>query len=289
MRAMMPGHNQPSRNRARPPWAPLIQARPAGARLPSWCVKFLCAAWLAVLVRAEPAAPVTPDLDAILARVVASAAQDHDMEARFRASHAFVRTKVTDTLDGEGVVKKRESVTERHTPHAQATAPGLDDRSAAESASRRSRRAYERRDFEVTRAWLKRFEFTLAGRELLNGREAWVVDFKPAADQPPVSGVKEKFLSRTAGRFWVDTGDGWLARIQFRLIEPVTVAGGLVGALKHCEVAIRRERTASGVWFTRLLEWQIEGRALFSRRLMAHREDVTDVSAASGTTVTAAN
>jgi hypothetical protein len=42
-------------------------------------------------------------------------------------------------------------------------------------------------------------------------------------------------------------------------------------------VAFERARTADGLWYTRLLTWRIEGRKFFSRRIMEHRDEVSEV------------
>lgn len=227
----------------------------------------------AVVGRADDtAAPAAgpPDLDRLLRCAVANARQDREMEARFKARYAYVRTKTTDTLGPEGEVKRREHQRLEHTP----AHPEPDPWAEAEDGRPR---AYERRDVPVTTNLLQRFRFTLAGREELAGRPAWVVDFEPAGDRQPADSLIERFINRMAGRLWIDAAEQHVARAQFHLTGPVHVVGGLVGALKHCEVFLERARTEEGFWFTRLLTWRIEGRKLFVRRIMTHREELTDV------------
>jgi hypothetical protein len=224
-----------------------------------------------------------PDLDAILRRVIENAARDPELEARFKATHAFVRVKVTDSLDADGAVKKRDTKREEHDPRRAGHAPTAgSEGDEAETPVQKARRAYERRDFAVTSTLLRRFEFTLIDREDLDGRSAWLIDFRPADAQPPTHGIKEKFLSRTAGRLWVDVAEGFLVRARFHLTEPVHVVGGLVGSLKHCNIALERSRTANGLWFTRLLTWRIEGRKLFSRRILEHRDELSEIRPVAG-------
>lgn len=243
---------------------------------PGWsgATAMLLAALLPALAgRADDtAAPATapPDLDRLLRRAVANARQDREMEARFKARYAYVRTKTTDTLGPEGEVKKREHQRLEHTP----TCPEPDPWAEKDDGKTR---AYERRDVPVTTNLLQRFRFTLAGREELAGRPVWVVDFEPAGDRQPADSLIERFIKRMAGRLWIDAAEQHVTRAQFRLTGPVHVVGGLVGALKHCEVFFERARTGEGFWFTRLLTWRIEGRKLFARRIMTHHEELTDV------------
>ncbi len=215
-------------------------------------------------------APPPPDLDRLLQRAVQQAQRDREQEARFKARYAYVRTRTTDTLNAEGELKKREHQRFEHSP-----AHPEPDRWAEEGDARR--RAYERRDVPVSPHLLARFRFTLAGREALAGRPAWVVDFAPASDRLPANSLIERFINRMAGRLWIDAADEVVRRAEFHLTEPVNVAGGLVGALKAVEVRLARDRTAEGLWFTRRLTWRIEGRKLFSRRLMTHLEEITQV------------
>ena len=233
---------------------------------------------------AEPApAPVSadpPDLEALLRHAVENARRDREMEARFRARYAYVRTKLTETLNADGEVKKREYLRREHAPERPEPDPWAEAETEADAA--RSRRAYERRDVPVSTNLLARFRFTLAGRKEIAGRPAWVVDFAPAAERLPAANLIEKFINRMAGRVWIDAAEQYVRRGEFRLTEPVNVVGGLVGALRHCEVFFERTRTADGLWYTHLLTWRIEGRQLWSRRIMTHRETLTEVRPAPG-------
>lgn len=232
----------------------------------------IAAGVLAGAALADDAPP--PDLDRLLRRAVQQAQRDREHEARFKARYAYVRTRTTDTLNAGGELKKREHQRFEHSP----ARPEPDRWAEGEDARQR---AYERRDVPVTTNLLDRFRFTLAGRETLAGRPTWVVDFAPAGDSLPADSLIEKFINRMAGRLWIDAADELVSRAEFQLTAPVNVVGGLVGALKHCEVGFERGRTDEGLWFTRRLTWRIEGRKLFSRRIMTHVEEITQVHPAS--------
>lgn len=228
----------------------------------------------------DPAPADPPELEALLRHAVENARRDREMEARFRARYTYVRTKLTETLNANGVVKQREYLQREHSPERPESDPWASPEKESDAA--RSRRAYERRDVPVSTNLLARFRFTLAGREEIAGRPAWVVDFAPAAERQPAAHLIEKFINRMAGRVWIDTEEQHVRRGEFRLTEPVNVVGGLVGALRHCEVFFERTRTADGLWYTHLLTWRIEGRQLWSRRLMTHQETLTEVRPDSG-------
>ena len=92
-----------------------------------------------------------------------------------------------------------------------------------------------------------RFQFTLVGREVVNGRPALVLDFKPADKNLPVRNFKDHFINKAAGRIWVDKADYAIARADLHLTERVNVLGGLVGAVWKFTYSFDRERTADGL------------------------------------------
>ena len=91
---------------------------------------------------------------------------------------------------------------------------------------------------------VKRFQLTLVGREMLNGRPALVVDFKPLNDHLPVNQFADKFINQAAGRVWIDEADYAIAQAQIYLTEQVNVLGGLVGAVWKFTYAFTRAADA---------------------------------------------
>lgn len=247
-----------------------------------WLVRFACltgcvaaALWTSQVARAAGA----PDLELILLRVIKNAAQDQETERLFKTRYAFVRTKVTETRDGDGELKKRTVQRIENQPGA---APPGEDAENREGAAdpKAEQRGYERRDFEIKPELLKRFRFTLVGTDQWNDRPVWVIDFVPASDDLPAHSIKERFINKTTGRLWIDQAEEVLAKATFRLTEPVNVAGGLVGAVKKCEVETQRQRTQDGLWYPRRLVWHLEGRRLFWSKTIDHRDEVTEVQPA---------
>lgn len=248
------------------------------------------AAWAARAAAGPPASPMAPDartgedgsaapdLPAILRRTIENTARDREAEECFKARYAFTRTKVTETRDGKGRLKKRSE--ERWANPSPAGNGSSEDRASGqeEEADRpEAKRPYERHDFRVDAAILERFRFTYVGVGAVEGRPVWVVDFEPASERLPSASLKDRFINLTAGRVWIDQEDVTLAKATFRLVEPVNVVGGLVGALKQCAIAMERGRTEEGLWYSRLLTWQIEGRKFFSTRRMEHRAEIQEV------------
>ncbi len=119
---------------------------------------------------------------------------------------------------------------------------------------------------------VKRFQFTLAGREVLNGRQSFVVDVKPVSSQLPVKTFADNFINKTAGRLWVDGQDFAIARAELHLTGQVDVLGGLVGPVWTFNSAFTRLRTPEGYWFVRNMDWHLEGRAVVVNRIVDYHE-----------------
>jgi hypothetical protein len=92
-------------------------------------------------------------------------------------------------------------------------------------------KAFKKDDFALNNDLFGRFDFTVAGREVLNGRSALIVDFQPAKKNVPVRNLKDRFINKAAGRVWVDEADYKLVKADLHLTERVNVVGGLVGAV----------------------------------------------------------
>ena len=75
----------------------------------------------------------------------------------------------------------------------------------------------------------------------------------------------------------MDEADYVIAKADIHLTESVTVVGGLVGAVWKFNYGFNRERTADGLWFTRAVDWHLEGREVILRRAIDHHEAKTGV------------
>ena len=123
---------------------------------------------------------------------------------------------------------------------------------------------------------VKRFQFTLVGREMLNGRPSLVVDFKPLNDHLPVNQFADNFINKAAGRVWIDEEDYAIAQAQLHLTEQVNVLGGIVGAVWKFNYGFTRLRTPEGYWFARSMDWHLEGREVVINRIVDYHERKLD-------------
>jgi len=129
----------------------------------------------------------------------------------------------------------------------------------------------------LTTETLKRFEITYTGRELINGRPALMLDLKPAKKRPPENSIKDRIISRAAGRIWLDESDSALVKADLHLTQGLNIVGGLVGAVWKFNCCLERERTPDGLWYTGKLDWHLEGREVLVQRIVDCHEEKTAV------------
>jgi hypothetical protein len=241
--------------------------------------------WLLTLTvaRAEDAPPL-PDLDLVLERMIERAQLEEHNDHDFKQRYQFRTIRLREEFNAKGRVKKRKARDRLHEPDLESeptlylrattdeagASMELDERAAAEALT--SGRAFSRSDFPVDKQTLKRFDFTLKGREALGDRTVLVLDFVPAKKQPSPSGLKERLINRAAGRIWVDEQDWAVAKADLHLSEPVSVLGGVVGVLRSFTYLFQRERTEEGLWYPARVDWRLEGRQLFSNKVVVSEE-----------------
>jgi len=236
------------------------------------------------------AAPM-PRIDTVLKRVAAQAEKENENTQEFRKRYAYTRTRVTEYRNSKGEVKKREEKKGENDPLRNALAVAAQpvvakprrtddaksDQPVSDSHSKVRGKAFKKSEFILDEDLIGRFDFTVVGREVLNGRSALIVDFQPAKKKLPVRNLKDKFINRAAGRVWVDEADYAVAKVDLHLTEKVNVVGGLVGAVWKFTYDFLRERTPEGYWFTRNSKWHLEGREVFIRRTVDYHEQRTGV------------
>jgi hypothetical protein len=236
--------------------------------------------------------PPLPPVETVLARLLEQAQKEDEQERAFKEHYAYERTKITEFRNAKGVVKKREEDKSVKNPlivkvgrasrveklRTDAEEDATANAEVTDSHSNVRGKAFEKSDFPLNGELLKRFEFKLTGRELLKGRPALILDFKPVAGKLPERNLKERFINKAAGRVWVDEADYNLPKARLFLTERVNVVGGLVGAVWKFTYDFDRERTPEGLWYTRTVDWHLEGREVFVRRTVEYHEERTNVT-----------
>jgi len=238
-----------------------------------------------------------PSVAVILERALEQAKKEDAQEQAFKRTYFFNRSRVTEFKNSKGEVKKHEEKSSRHDPlrvlasdaKKAAAAPKLVQvnsagKSVSETETNIKGRAFEKSDFPLDSDLLSRFEFTFVKRETINGRSAFVLDFKPVNPPVPDRSFKDKFINKAAGRVWVDEEDAAVAKADLFLTRRVNVMGGMVGAVWKFTCTMERDRTPEGYWYIRNSNWHLEGREVFVQRVVDSQEKRSDLQRAQVTT-----
>jgi hypothetical protein len=227
-----------------------------------------------------------PTMDFLLQQVVARAVNKEDRnDDLFNMNYQYTRTRTWEYRNSHGELKSREEKSSLEnkpqrlaaqaaklpTQRKPAQAPVAKDEPLSETHSNIRGKALKVKDYSIPNL-VKRFQLTLVGREMLNGRPSLVVDFKPASDDPPVQSFADKFINKAAGRVWVDEADYAIVQAQLYLTKQVNVLGGLVGAVWKFTYDFTRLRTPEGYWFARRMDWHLEGREVVFNRIVDYHE-----------------
>lgn len=217
--------------------------------------------------------PPLPLVETVLERLAEQSQKEEANAREFKQRYHFTRSRATEIRNSKGELNKREVKAQVNKP---APNLGKPDAAAGTQTDRRSKPG-RKTDFAVDREFLQRFQFTLVGREPINGRPALILDLAPAAKKPPEHDLKDRIINKMAGRVWVDEAESVLVKADFHLTEKVNVVAGLVGAIASFSLSFNRTRTADGLWFTPRLEWHLDAREVFVRRTVDAQEEITEV------------
>jgi hypothetical protein len=227
-----------------------------------------------------------PSLDFVIQHVVAESSRETGIDRAFKQRYSYTRLRVTEYRNTDGDLESREQKTDMNQPHVATLAnhqqmagrsPTPQPIGASIQGDSVRGKAFDRNDFLMNPDLLNRFQFTLAGREVVNGRQALMVDFQPKSGVLPERSIKERFINHAAGRIWVDEQDYALVKADLHLTQRVNVFGGLVGTVWKCTYSFERARTEDGLWFVRNVDWHLEGRAVIFRRIVDYHEQWTNV------------
>ena len=237
-----------------------------------------------VLSRAEAVAPSSPPpLQTLIQRVMQTSAMENTEYHIFNQHYLYRRDRVTEFFDTAGNLKQLNEKMSTNNPVQSALRP----RPVAQPASYGKQSSDSqpsihgvslgKKEDLLNPDFIKRYTITVAGEEMINGRPAWVLDFKPASDKLPILNIKDRLLNCVAGRGWVDEGDYILEKAELHLTQKVSALGGIAGTVSKFTLSFDRVKTAEGYWFTRDLDWHLEAREATLHWVVSHHDGVIDV------------
>jgi hypothetical protein len=137
--------------------------------------------------------------------------------------------------------------------------------SPADRARRERRAAKDRRDEEETLDDLIRvFTFTLVERQVRDGQPMIAVAFTPRPDAAPKTDDGQ-IMKKVRGRAWVSELDHQVARVEFEMLEDVSLGLFLGKVYKGTTASVERRRVNDEVWLPAEMRFKGSGRALVRR------------------------
>ena len=226
-----------------------------------------------------------PTIDFLLQQVEARALKEDTNDDLFAMNYQYTRTRTWEYRNSAGQLTSHDekSSVENKPLHMALkaarlagnqpapTPPAVKDEPVSETHSNIRGKALKVKDYSIPNL-IKRFQFTIVGREMLNGRPTIVADFKPISNDLPVNQFADKFINKAAGRVWIDEEDYAIAQAHLYLTQQVDVLGGLVGAVWKFTYQFTRARTPEGYWFARNMDWHLEGREVVFNRIVDYHE-----------------
>jgi hypothetical protein len=236
-----------------------------------------------------PAATESLDVAALWREVIAN--QD-EIDNRV-AEYAFRQTETDREINDKGVLKKetvkvyevyplpnrepvQKLISENGVPLSAERAAKEDKRVQEEFAKaerekekdekkvaqRRAEREKKKAEGAEISPFLKVCDFVSPRREVLEGRETIVFDFRPRAGFKPKT-REESLIAKLVGVVWIDPVDKQIIRLEARLAEGFKMAGGLLVSLKPgAALVIEQTRMAQGVWLPKFAQINLSVKVL---------------------------
>jgi hypothetical protein len=207
-----------------------------------------------------------PTADEIIAKVKERSAE----ASTEKNSFTYRRVSRVDYLDERGEIKRNSTRVYEVAPvDGQPVSRLVEINGRATSQKHEPTRSAARETGEKSRNLslgddlLGRFEYKLAGEELIADRKVWTLEFRPKAD-PPENSFLDKLVNAMHGTMWVDQQEYEISKIDVHLGKRVSFFGGLAGAIDKLDLHMIQKRLNSQAWLTEALTLDFTGRKLFT-------------------------
>jgi len=139
----------------------------------------------------------------------------------------------------------------------------IDKRKNESDDDRRKREQKAEKEREDGRKFVREvadaYNFKLVGTELVDGREAWVIDGDPRPGYEPH--MKEaKFLPKFRGRVWIDKADLQLSKLNVEAIDTVSIGLFLARIHKGTRFLLEQTRVNEEVWLPQHVTFKVDAR-----------------------------
>lgn len=136
------------------------------------------------------------------------------------------------------------------------------DKDEKKVAQRRAEREKKKAEGTEISPFLKACDFVSPRREVLEGRETIVFDFRPRDGFKPKT-REESLIAKLIGVVWIDPVDKQVIKLEARLAEGFKMAGGLLVSLKPgAALVIEQTRMGQGVWLPKFAQINLSVKVL---------------------------
>lgn len=230
----------------------------------------------------KPETPA-PDARAIMQRAVAKDIVDWQAAK----DYTFLQRVQEDTLDGSGSVKSSKSetaeilvlygepferlVAKDDKPLSEGEQKKQDEKFDKETRKRENETPEERqkrlqkyeKEREDERAFVRElldaYDFTLAGNDVLNGRETWVIDGTP---RPGFEGKRResKLLPKIKPRFWIDEQDYSWVKLRAEVTDTLSFGWVVARLHKGSVFEMQQARVNDELWLPQRFDVKLDAR-----------------------------
>ena len=95
--------------------------------------------------------------------------------------------------------------------------------------------------------YLKAFDFTIVGEEMINGHSTCVLDARPRVDYRPPN-REAKILTGMQGRLWIETEGFHWVKAEAEVLKPVSILGIAVRILPGTQMELLMAPISPSVW-----------------------------------------
>ena len=208
--------------------------------------------------------------------------------------YTYHQQVLVEKLDGQGAVKEREEriyelVRIDSEPYLRLvqkngqppTADDLAEETKREKefrkrlAERRKKRSDDE-SFRFDRELVSKYRGEMLGRDIVNGRPAYLLRFEPKSRDLPVRKRVDRLTNKLAGKLWIDAQDYEVVKAEGNLIEPARVGWGLIANFSKLDFSVEMVRLDASTYLPLRLDALLQGRILFNsmhQRQIIHWRD----------------
>jgi hypothetical protein len=108
---------------------------------------------------------------------------------------------------------------------------------------------------------VKAFDFKIASRERVNGRDCWVLDATPRPGYRPIN-RDTRVLTGMRGRMWVDAQEYQWVKVHAEVFRPVAFGLFIAHVQPGTEFTLEETPVGSGIWMPSRLITKVRATAL---------------------------